>query len=290
MKWGLWWAWMLLVVATAQERIESAGDGDLPVPDEMLEAYFGERPNGFLIDPQGLLPADEMKEREEFLRYHSEDSQIDFYVLLFGRGQTLPEGVRIEELGERFAQNDKPALIALYFLGEPDRAMLEFSPDLKEKVSAADANRVLVQSVRAAVEHGNVFDQLEAFCVQMAIRIYWVEQAVGLAAVEAPPENRPSMPRETDAPPSVPAWRTALDRALGQVGVPVVTLVLAVFAGTIARWLIRRREVHTFPVVTCEARLGGGHGAGIGSVVTFGSSAVSPTTQREQTRDSLGGI
>ncbi|GAA5481104.1 hypothetical protein [Haloferula sargassicola] len=290
MKW-LWLCGLLAALpVSGQEQIESAEGGSKPVPGGVLEQYFADPPSGFLMDPQNLLPADERKEREKFLRYHSEDSQIDFYLLLFEGDQQLPEGVRIEELGERFSSAEKPALIALYFLGEPKRALVEFSPDLKGKVSPADANRILVQSVRAAEEKGNSYDQLEAFCVQMAIRIYWVEQSVGLAA--APPSEQPPPAKPKDVPPpeQVPDWRSALQKMSGEVGVPAVVLVLAVFAGLIARWLIRRREVHTFPVIPCESRLGGGHGAGIGSVVTFGSASVSPTTQREQTRDPLGGI
>ncbi|MBB5352290.1 hypothetical protein HNR46_002533 [Haloferula luteola] len=290
-----WW-WMVGVmvgIACAQDQLVEAEEGSRPVPAEMQDAYFGDPGPDFLLDPQEILRPDERAEREKFLRYHAEDSKIDFHVLLFQEDQALPDGVRLEELGERFASKGKPALVALYFYGAPNRAMLEFSPDLTEKVRPSDANRLLVQCIRAAEGKGNAAEQLEAFCVQAAIRIFWVEQAVGLAA---PTESMPSSSTEAPEPPkiegvpAVPMWRVHAEAWIREYGVPAVTLVLAIFAGGIARWLIRRREVHTFPVATFESRLGGGHGAGIGSVVSFGSSEVSPTTQREQTSDSLGGI
>lgn len=281
---------MMLGACFGQERLEEAEDGDVPVPVELLEGYFADRPSGFLLDPQDLLAPRAREDREKFLRYHSEDSQIDFRVLLFDKGQSLPGEIRLEELGERFAVEGKPTLIALYFLGEPDRTLLEFSPDLREKISPADANRVLVQAVRTASEKSNVSDQFEAFCVQMAIRIYWVEQAVGLTAAEPPAEGETREPVSVSGAEERPTWKARFSEGFAQVGVPAVVLVMAVLAGAVARWLIRRREVFTFPVKACEGRLGGGHGAGIGSVVSFGDSGVSPTTQRAQTRDTLGGI
>lgn len=285
------WIMVLLTLVCPLAFAQEADESDrTPVPEEHLEAYFADRPTGFLCDPQKLLPSDEKKERERFLRYHAEDSKIDFYLLLFGEDQSLPSDIRIEELGERFEANGKPALIALYFLGEPERASVEFSPSLQDKVSAADKNRILVQAVRAASSKSHAYDQLEAFCVQMAIRIFWVEKSVGLVADELSPQPTHPDHEAKGGLHEVPEWRIKLDALLDDYGLPVAIPVAAILAALMARWLIRRGAVYTFPVRPDESRLGGGHGAGIGTVVSFGGPSDSPTKQREQTRDPLGGI
>ncbi|MDB6080207.1 MAG: hypothetical protein JWO82_3954, partial [Akkermansiaceae bacterium] len=47
------------------------------VPDRFLEAYFGAKPQSYLVDPQGLLEPRVAKDREGFLRDHADDSKID---------------------------------------------------------------------------------------------------------------------------------------------------------------------------------------------------------------------
>ena len=64
---------------------------------------------------------------------------------------------------------------------------------------------------------------------------------------------------------------------------------VAVCGGLLAVWSLvmcwRSRLRFRFPEFEVEPRLGGGHAAGIGAVISFSSSAVPPARQRDQVPD-----
>ncbi|MCU0795004.1 MAG: hypothetical protein MUF31_03615 [Akkermansiaceae bacterium] len=261
------------------------------VPGELLEQYFAQRPHEYLVDPQDLVEQGEQREQESFLRYHAGDSEIELRVLLFGRGQKIPEDVRVEELGERFESEGKPLLVALYFMGEPERTVLELSPALRDRLDGDAAERILLLATKSAAQKAGELPQLKEFCVQMATRTFELESAAGLVAM---PESTAKKEGEGHAEKrergaieeKIERWMSRAD----EFSLPILLSSAAIILGGAAYWIIRSRAVYVFPETQAESRLGGEHGAGIGPVIAFGSSKVSPTKQRDQTHDPLGGI
>src|SRR5690606_20866683 len=99
----------------------------------------------------------------------------DFFVYAFGGDQEIPSEARAEEITERLFAEGKPAVVVFYFIGAPQRSILYLSPSLAEKIPQEEQRRALQGSVMSASEKRNAMDQLEAFCVQMSIRVYWME-------------------------------------------------------------------------------------------------------------------
>src|SRR5690606_11180594 len=159
----------------------------------------------FLVDPQGLLDSRVAGERADFLEYHSGDSEIDLYVYVFGGDQEIPAGVRHEEMGEWFFSTGKPSVAVLYFLGAPQRSVVRLSPALADAVTAAEQQAALANAVSEALAKSNPVEQLDAFCVRMSIRLYWMERAAGLTG-ESPLLDRAEIPPEHESAPA----RTAL--------------------------------------------------------------------------------
>lgn len=279
-------ACLFLPLAVAQEPLTPE------VPLEHFESYFEERPERYLVDPQGLLGADDLAEREEFLSYHAGESRIDFHVLLFDLGQEIPNEIRIEELAERFFGEGKPSLLALYFLGEPERTLIQLSPQIRETVSAAELGRVRDEAVRAARQQAASAEQLEAFCKQMAIRIFWIEREADLgpekpdaAPVSEPGERTLAEPKDEE--PGFVAW---LRRCWDEWGLPAAVILGGVLSAWLVRAAVRRRARYVFPEEAVPDRLGGGRGAATGEVIDFSSSTRSPSEQHEGPGDSLGGL
>ncbi|WP_193211120.1 hypothetical protein [Luteolibacter marinus] len=275
------------VPGPTDEEIAEAEQSSPRVAEKFLEAYFGERPAAFLVDPQQLLGTKETREREEFLKYHSGDSEIDLYVYLFDGHQEIPSEVREEEVVERFFSSGKPAVVAYYYLGAPQKTEIQVSPGLGGMVSAAEQRRALSSSVEEALEKPDAYAQLEAFCVQLSIRIYWMERAAGLVG-EAPVVPVAVRAKSSPAPKEVsPVVAQAKEWAL-RYGPPAGIMagaILIVVAGVV---IARRRMRYEFPVFEVSPRLGGSHAAGIGAVISFGSTTQSPSSQRNEVPDYLG--
>lgn len=261
------------------------------VPDEYLDDYFAKRPEGFLVDPQGLLNRSARRDRETFLDYHSADSQIDFHVYVFGAGQEIPGEVREEEISERLFSEGKPSLTLFYYLGAPDRSEIFLSPGLTDAVSDAERRRILQSSILAAAERPDSIAQLEAFCVQTSIRIYWIEKAAGLVEDEVPAlaEVRVDAasnegPSRMDAVKEMFAAFWFKWGAITSVSLSGISILLGSW------WTARRRARYRFPEFEVAPRLGGGHAAGVGAVIGFGSTTQSPSAQQAGVPDYFGGI
>jgi hypothetical protein len=258
------------------------------VAEQYLEAYFGELPKHFLVDPQGLLSDKDARDRENFLNYHSGDSAIDLFVYLFDGHQEIPSEVREEEIVERHFSSGKPAVVVYYYLGAPEKSDIYVSPLISDSVSAADQRRALASSVEEALEKPDKVAQFEAFCVQLAIRIYWMERATGLVTeVETTPQLRPLA--KTDKKEEKPSALEAKVEALVSEWGPsagIMGAALLVVAGGLT--LARRQARYRFPVFDVPPRMGGAHAAGIGAVISFGSTTQSPSSQRNEVPDYLG--
>ncbi len=281
------------VAAPTAEELTDDAEQDNLVPEEFIGAYFAERPEHFLVDPQQFLDAKETKDRLGFLEYHSGDSTIDLFVYLFGTDEEIPGDVRAEETIERFYADGRPAAIVFYHLGAPQRSKLYLSPSLTDIVSAAEQRRALQSSVMQALEHVNHADQLAAFAVQMSIRIYWMERM--LEGTQQPGEDGPlpagrlplpavTKPRAVEREDTFSAWLDAVAARWTMPGA-IFLGTAAGLAGLGAWWRTRAR--HRFPDLEVEPRLAGPHGAGIGAVISFASASVPPALQRDQVPDYL---
>lgn len=269
------------------EEIAASKKASPEVAEQYLEDYFGARPDRFLVDPQGLLGTKDARDRESFLNYHAGDSEVDLFVYLFDGHQEIPSEVREEEIVERHFAEGKPAVVVYYYLGAPQKSDIYVSPRLSDAVSAAEQRRALVSSVEEAMEKPDALAQFEAFCVQLSIRIYWMERAAGLVKDEpAVPVLRAakSAPAAKEASPAV-----AQARQWGaRYGVPCGIFGSAVLMVSGLLVVARRRARFRFPVFEVSPRLGGAHAAGIGAVISFGSTTQSPSSQRNDVPDYLG--
>ena len=268
----------------------SRAQEDLLVPDAHLETYFGSRPATFLVDPQRLLPASERREREEFLTYHSEDSEVDFHLLLFDREQTIPRDIRVEELGERFYGEGRPSLVALYFHGQPERTKLILSPQIAEVLSSPELGRLRGQAVQAANAKSVPAEQLEEFCIQLAIGIFWIEQEAGLGDGPASVEDGGERSEDTGDESTGSSVLAYLDGWLAEWGLPAAVIAGGVLAASLVTFVLQRRARYRFPESLPPPRLGAEKGVGVGAVIDFRSSTRSPSRQKSDPNDSLGGL
>ncbi len=270
---------------TPEEVAESA-KARPEVAEQYLEAYFAERPAGFLVDPQELLGSKGYRDREKFLEYHSGDSKIDLFVYLFDGHQEIPSEVREEEIVERHFAEGKPAVVVYYYLGEPGRSDIYVSPRISDAVSAAEQRRALESSLAEALEKPDKFAQFEAFCVQLSIRIYWMERAAGLvkevprlAALPAPAAQA-----EQESRAIAPEFQAILSE-WGSLAGFLLAIAATAAAGV---YFVRSRARYRFPAFDVPPRLGGAHAAGIGAVISFGSTTRPPSSQRNEVPDYLG--
>lgn len=271
------------------EQIAEPPRPDGEIADKFLPAYFKERPKSFLIDPQNLLSAADHQDRLLFLNGHASDSAIDLYVYLIAKDQTFPAHAGMETLAERHFAIGRPAAIVFYPLGAADHATLRLSPSLAAKIPPAEQRRALESSVMQAATQSAAPGQLERFCAQLSIRLYWMEQtAFGAPVVsDAPPVINPDTDKKAKAAAKEAKLLKIRDQVM-QLALPAGFggVVLALAFG-VDRWR-RFRARYRFPEFEVEPRLGGTHGAGVGAVISFTSGALSPASQRDQIPESLG--
>ena len=276
----------LYVEEPTAEELAISPEDENEVSEEYLTAYFAGKPAGHLVDPQDLLSTREQKDLEAFLDYHAGDSSIDMYVYVFGSDQHIPSDVREEEVVERLYSVGKPAVVIYYYLGAPQRSTVYLSPVITDTVSAAEQRRALESSVMQAFGSAKPFEQVEAFLVQMSIRIYWMDRMTAGTAVETMEKipdgegvrgfqnKKPSVQKRFE----IPVW--------GKMAAAVVVAAggaILVLWSTLMWW--RGRVRYRFPEFDVEPRLGGSHAAGIGAVISFASPAIPPAMQRNQVPD-----
>ena len=252
------------------------------IADKFLGAYFNDRPASFLIDPQKLLSSQQYRDRLAFLEYHAADASIDLFVYVFGLEQEIPGEVRAEELTERLFSSGRPAAVVYYFLGAPQRSVIYLSPSLTDTVSGAEQKRALQSSVVKSLEKADSVDQLEAFSVQMSIRLYWMERMrSGAKVTEATMMSSVTVEKH-----AAPGGMERLNKILPpRWWLPVSVICGAMLAAYGLRTWLRYRAQYHFPEFEVEPRLGGLHAAGIGAVISFTNAAVPPAQQREQVPD-----
>jgi len=269
----------LAVPAPTPDEIAGDLQPENQVPESCWATYFAQRPDGFLVDPQKLLKPEQQAARLQFLKDHAGDSTIDFYLYVFDGSQSIPGEVRAEELIERCFQSGRPAAVVFYFLGSPERTELRLSPAIADVVSPLEQRRSLQSSVTLATEKSGKIEQLEAFCQQMSIRLYWVERLM-----KGDPENIAAVatPIHDTAKTQSSERKEKLFALARQWGPQAAAAAGALLLLVSLRLLWKAKRKYRFPEFEVEPRLGGEHAAGIGAVISFASAALPPGGQREQ--------
>ena len=259
------------------------------IPEKFRPAYFSERPGKFLIDPQKLLDATEYRKRLAFLNDHATDSSIDLFVYVFTGDQDIPGEVRADYLIEKFFVQERPAVVLFYFMGAPQRSSIHLSPTILAHVPPIDRLHALESSIMKASEKQGAAAQFEAFLVQISIHVCLMEQMMGGSSASdrqaslsehlAQTEQKKKHGLLARLQPIIDRIKPFMIPASALAGALIVLWGVITFA--------RRRSIYQFPEFDVEPRLGGAHAAGVGAVISFASSALPPTSQRDQTRDYL---
>ena len=277
-----------LVKPAAEDSAEKEKPRD-QIPEKFWSSYFGQRPKNYLLDPQGLLDTEDYRNRLGFLKDHAGDSSVDLFVYVFKGNQDIPAKVRAEELIEKFFIQGRPAVIAFYFMGEPQRSVIYLSPSILDHVTPAERHHALESSIMKAMELQGAAAQFEAFLVQISIRVYWMEQMMNGSSAgdrQAYLAEHLAQTEQKKKHGLLARLQPIIDRIKPfMIPVSAVVGVLIVLMGIVN--LVRRRAIHRFPEFDVEPRLGGAHAAGVGAVISFASSALPPASQRDQTRDYL---
>lgn len=269
-------------LATAQSDFgEIAGSivdedqADVEVVD--VSAVLAAAPVDYLVDRYEVLASGAATARADFLKQHAEDSKIPLYVYVFVEGAVMPSWPDAQILSA-----NGPVAVVVYFIGSPQRAGLYLSQPLVDVVSEAEQRRSLQSSVMQAAEKADPEEQLEAFLVQMSIRLYWMERMMdeGISDLVDLPASAPMPVKKTRI--HWPGY-ALLAEYLGWVSVVFVMIVLL----PLMWWVIRARRRYRFPEFEVESRLGGRHAAGVGGVISYLSASVPPAAQREQTADDV---
>jgi hypothetical protein len=149
---------------------------DLPPLDEaMLGKYFGSRPDGFLIDPQGLITEQKANDVLRFLEYHSEDSRWVIFPVVLGHHQEIPESIDLHQLHEEWF-GAQPAILLVYRLLNPESLQIIYNQSIIEKVPAADLDTIRGDIIREASLAGSSADQLEKIAIEMSIQAFVLEK------------------------------------------------------------------------------------------------------------------
>ena len=295
------------------ETSESDSDYDPAIiPVEYLEKYFAHSSKHYLIDPQKLLGKQERIDREGFLDYHAKDSAIDIKIYLFDALQQIPASYSIEKLVKKRYEKTPLTAVVFYFLGDPSRNQLVFGGEGASEIDANTVRKMLESARLKAMERSEPSAQLEAFIIQLSIRLFWLEKEQAELAgqvVEAkvqedakavpepekvvdPPVLAPKKATERHKKPhTIPEIEPSLFLKLKPyipyicVGISGLTLSVIALLMTVILW--KRGRIYRFPVFEVPCRLGADYAAGVGAVIAFHSNVGSPSSQRDQVPDYL---
>lgn len=257
------------------------------IEEQFLEPYFGRTPASYLIDPQEMLARQEFRDRESFLAYHAGDSEVNLYVFLFDAEQQLPEGVTVESVFDEHFNRGGPVAVVFYWLGRPERSRMALSESIENVVSEEVRERALRTSIQEAFEKTDPSHQLENFSVELSIRLYWFEKAMTASGVLEPEAVDTLAVSEVTKPivMTMPENETML-LLIKMLWAVIILAVVGVLVW-MGRLVARRRLRYVFPEVEIEPMLGAPHAAGVGAVVSFSSSQLPPSQQRDQVPDYL---
>lgn len=271
----------------SEAELEEEEDAPRVIEPEFLAAYFGGRPAGYLVDPQGMLSAQEEKDRQGFLEYHAGDSEIDLYIYIFDKEQQVPpEGEIAITFKRLFSRGSGLTALVFYFMEAPERSLLVTSPEVGAAVPEIARKAALVHAKLQAQSKSEPASQLESFSAALAIRLYWMEQELRKARGEgrqmALSEVEPTVVDATDAPKPTATKDAKILFAFGTLS--VASLLFGIWLA----WLRRqRRKSYLFPETEVHPLLAAPHAAGVGAVIHFANATLPPSVQKEQVPDYL---
>ena len=270
-----------------EEEIEAIEP--LVIGEEFLKPYFAGRPGSYLVDPQGMLSMQQLKDRESFLELHAGDSKVDLYLYLFDKKQIVPPEGQIERIfKDHFLRGNGLTAVVYYYMGDPGRAKMVVSPDVYSGVSESMVKGALIYARQEAQKMSEPSSQLESFSTGLSIRLYWIEREIIEASgeeqllQEVAAEDEITVVDAETVREVLPTDHTQFFYLLG-------VLVAAVLLGGIIALIFnrRRRRSYLFPEIEMSSLLGAPHAAGVGSVIHFGDTALPPSVQKEQVPDYL---
>ena len=267
---------------------EQLDQNELLLSSEQMTAYFRAAPEeslgevALLKDPQDLLSQQEFRDCASFLSYHANESEIDIVLYLFDERQELPEEYSIDkvhQLDRDFFKDSGPVVSVYFHLGDPNRAQLMMSPEIRAVIPQDEQERALRASIVEAFEKTDEALQLDSFLGELSTRLYWIERELEIAGLQEkiagvqPVEDFEVPESSLEAGSFWVAARAGLILLVGLGG-----FIVGVFAW---RWNLRQRKYY-FPEVDDERVFGAPHAAGAGAVVTFADPHLPPSRQRHQ--------
>ncbi len=262
------------------------------IPEEHLADYFSAESskNGrFLIDPQRLLSKQESLDREGFLEYHADDSEVDIRMYLFDAQQEIPAPYTLEKLvAERYSNSPLTAIV-FCFLGDPTRNVITFGGADAASLSKIEVKKIHDSVKMKALEKSDPSAQVESFIVQLSIKLFWLEKTmidvkaaatpVSLKARNGAGEKEKSVTQKGSLSKIVPYFLYIIVGLLGTA--------LCFFAIGMGWLLWQRNKSYHFPVMELPRRLEADYAAGVGAVLAFHNKLGSPSSQRDQVPDYL---
>jgi hypothetical protein len=124
-------------------------------------------------------------------------------------------------------------------------------------VGEGERMRALQSSINQAVVKSQPVDQLDGFCVQMSIRIYWMEKAF-ISGVIAP-----VMVLEKDEINEQELAARAATTWFKEWQLPICLMLGVIIVGIITGWIRRAREKFYFTEYEIAPRMSGSHAAGV---------------------------
>ncbi|NWK57356.1 hypothetical protein HW115_17180 [Verrucomicrobiaceae bacterium N1E253] len=260
-----------------------------PVPDQFLSSYFSAAPESYLIDPQRLFSNQETLDREGYLKYYADESEIDVRVYMFDAHQEIPAPYTLGRLVEGTFVDGPLTAVVFYYLGQPERSELLFGGEGAAEVSNEELCKILESAKIKALEKSDASTQMESFLIQLSISTYWMEQDI-LERTKQVAEARGALDEskgDTEEAGETEGTFELIQPYLwyGIMGLGGVALTLVSLLLIVRLWL-RSRRYH-FPVLDIPKRLGADYAAGVGSVIGFHNKTDSPSSQRDQIPDYL---
>lgn len=272
---------------TDEQALEQSTDEAKLIPESFLDDYFEIKAGSYLVDPQRLFSNQETLDREGFLKYYADESEIDVRIYLFDAHQEIPEPYSLHRLVEEQYADGPMTAVVFYFLGNPGRNQLLFGGEGADLVKAEPLRKMLESASIKAMEKSDPVAQMESFIVQLSISIYWMEQEkikarevesqqVGGAGVEL---DKSQVQQPVDQ-----------KQDLWLVVKPYLWLSLAGVAGfllfafvLVRGWMMwSRSRKFMFPVLDIPRRLEADYAAGVGAVIGFHNKLDSPSAQKDQ--------
>ncbi|MFC5051662.1 hypothetical protein ACFPK9_13745 [Rubritalea spongiae] len=257
--------------------------GEAVINAAYLEKYFGQRPEGALIDPQQLLSMQERADLKYALDQHKEVSEIPMYVYLFDAKQQLPEGYTPQEVYDKsFVENEEPVVLVYYFMGAPSRSEFLLAGGASEEVPEWQVRELLWNSAHKAGEKSDIFDQLNGFVGQLSMRLFWVEEILNELRHQFVQAGPAAEEGESQTHAKTEKLKEVWDSMLAPHVMDVLMYVLISLLAAGAVFLIVYTRRYRFPENPSPQRLGGAVGGKSGGLLRYRDARVPPSMQRKQ--------